>query len=210
MKSSAKSPGPTRRVLLAVGTKTYRHGADFAEPLADLDRVPDSLRMMVEALTALGYAPELEAARGYLLNPSMQQLRDAIRAAAESASVLVVYLTGHGIKPDGSLYYLLTEESRPSRLIETALEARQLLQLVLRSNAYGESARDDEQPQVLVILDCCFSGSGGMEALKESLQAIGNPNVWFLASASSVEYSQEGVHSRGAETWRLADGGEWR
>ena len=42
--------GSGGRVLLAAGTMTYRHGADFAEPLADLDRVPEALGWVVEAL----------------------------------------------------------------------------------------------------------------------------------------------------------------
>jgi hypothetical protein len=51
--------GSGARVLLAAGTKTYRHGADFAEPLATLERVPDALRSVVEALTNFGYQSAL-------------------------------------------------------------------------------------------------------------------------------------------------------
>jgi hypothetical protein len=180
------------RVLLALGTKTYRYGAGFREPLANLDKVPDALGWVVEALTDLGYASEVAGSRGYLLNPSLQRLKDAVRAAAGSAPVVVLYYTGHGLKPERSPYYLVTAGARPGLLSNTALEARQLLDLVLRRDAYDEVASDDEQPQVLIILDCCFSGAGGIEALKESLQDIGNPRVWVLASASNVEYAQQG------------------
>src|SRR5262249_16195088 len=108
------------------------------------------------------------------------------------APVVVVYYTGHGLKPERSPYYLLTAKSRPDRLGDTALEARQLFDLVLRRNTDGEVLANDEQPQELVILDSCFSGAGGVEGLKESLQGIGNPKVWVLASASSVEWAQQG------------------
>ena len=45
---------------------------------------------------------------------------------------------------------------------------------------------------MLIILDCCFSGIGGAEALIDSMQDIGNPKVWLIASASKIEYAQEG------------------
>ena len=146
----------------------------------------------METLTGLGYAPELTGARTYLLNPSLQRLKEAVRAAASAAPVVVVYYTGHGLKPERSPYYLVTSGARPGRLGDTALEARQLLNLVLRQDAHDDAVPDDEQPQVLIILDCCFSGVGGIEALKESLQGMGNPRVWVLAAASSVEYAQQG------------------
>ena len=43
-----------------------------------------------------------------------------------------------------------------------------------------------------MILDCCFSGAGGIEGLRDSLQGRGNASVWFLASASTEQYSEEG------------------
>jgi hypothetical protein len=187
MNSAAGSRG---RVLLAAGTKTYRHGADFAEPLADLDRVPEALGWVVEALTDLDYRPA--GAGTYLLDPTLPRLRAAVRAAAGSAPVVVVYYTGHGMQPDRSPYYLLTAAARPDDLEGTALEARQLLGLVWRRDRHGNELPHEAQPQVLVIFDCCFSGAGGIEALKESLQGIGSPKVWVLASASSVEWAQQG------------------
>jgi WD40 repeat protein len=180
------------RALLAAGTKTYRHGAEFAEPLANLDRVPDALRWVVETLTGFGYQSTVEGTRKYLLNPSLQRLKEAVQGAAESAPVVVVYYTGHGLKPDRSPYYLVTAGAKPRRLADTALQARQLLDLVSRKDAHGDVVPDDEQPQVLIIIDCCFSGAGGIEALKDSLQDVGNPTAWVLASASSTEWALEG------------------
>ena len=146
----------------------------------------------METLTGLGYQAEPAGAHQYLLDPSLQQLREAVRAAARAAPVVVIYYTGHGLQPEGDPYYLVTTETRPGLLEDTALEARQLLRLVLRKDAHGSVLPDDEQPQVLIILDCCFSGTGGVEALKESLQGVGNPNVWVLASAGGLEYAQQG------------------
>ena len=189
MSSAAGGGG---RVLLAAGTKTYRHGSDFAEPLANLDGVPEALGWVVETLTGLGYQRPPTGSRKYLLNPTLPRLRQAVRVAAGAAPVVVVYYTGHGMKREEDLYYLITTETRPDELEDSALEARQLLRLVLRKDAHGDVLADDEQPQVLVILDCCFAGAGGSEALKDSLQGIGSPKVWVLASASNLEYAQQG------------------
>jgi hypothetical protein len=190
MNSAAGGEG---RVLVAVGTRTYRYGADFKERLENLDRVPDALRWVMETLTGLGYeSSKPTGAHKYLLNPSLQQLREAVRAAAGSGPVVLVYYTGHGLKREEDPYYLITTETRPDRLEDTALEARQLLRLVSRRDAHGDVLPDDEQPQVLIILDCCFSGAGGLESLRDSLEGMGNPKVWWLASASSLEYAQQG------------------
>jgi hypothetical protein len=180
------------RVLLAAGTQSYRYGEHFAEPLANLDQVESALGWVVEALTGLGYEPAATGARRFLLDPSPHWLRRAVRAVARSAPVVVVYYTGHGMKPDRSPYYLVTAEAKPDDLEGTALEARQLLGLVWRRDARGNVLPDEEQPQVLVILDCCFAGAGGSEALNEFLQGIGSRKVWVLASASSVEWAQQG------------------
>ncbi len=186
--------GPTSvaRVLLAAGTKTYRHGADFENELKDLDRVPDALRCVVESLKGLGYQSRLTDGVEYLLDPTTQQLREAVRAAASAAPVVVIYYTGHGVQPERRPYYLVTTETQPGLLEDKALEARQLVRLVLRQDAHGGMLPDDEQPQVLIILDSCFSGAGGLEALRESLEGMGNPKVWCLASASNLQYAQDG------------------
>ena len=177
---------------MAAGTKTYRHGADFAEPLAELDGVPDALRRIVKTLTSLGYKPQGSESREYLLNPGLQRLKKAVRTAAASAPVVVVYYTGHGLKPERSPYYLVISGTEPRQLGDTALEARQLVDLVLRRDAHGEVVPDEEQPQVLIILDCCFSGAGGLEALREAVQGIGNPKVWVLG-----QRQQRGVCAAG-------------
>ena len=181
---------PDRRVLLAAGTESYRYG-----DLAGLRGVPGALGCVVETLTALGYrsaAPGGADVPSYLLDPGLTELKDAVRAAAEAAPVVVVYYTGHGLKAERSPYYLVTAEATLGRLDDEALEARQIPRLVLRKDAHDNVLPGDEQPQVLVVLDCCFSGAGGIEALKESLEGMGNPKVWWLASASSIEYAQQG------------------
>jgi WD40 repeat protein len=195
----SSAPGSGGRVLLAAGTATYRYG-----DLVNLDRVPDALRCVAETLTDLGYrqtAPGGTGVASYLLDPSLQELKNAVREAATSAPVVVVYYTGHGMRPQRDPYLLVTAQATSGQLEDNALEARQFARLVLRRDADDQELPPDEQPQVLIILDCCFSGSGGLESLRESLEGMGNAKVWWLASASSLEYAQQ---SRFAEALKQA------
>ena len=115
--SSPDPPGNRERLLLAVGTKTYQHGSDFPDGgLGNLDAVPQELQAVANILTELGYTHPGSGSQEYLLNPSLQQLKDAIRAAANSgAPVVVIYYTGHGLKPERGPFYLVTTESMPGQ-----------------------------------------------------------------------------------------------
>ena len=183
MPCSPNRPGAGKRLLVAAGTETYR-----SDKFARLEQVPASLRTVVQALAGLGFAT-LTGEPGYLLDPELAELRDAVRAAAGVAPVAVIYYTGHGVMPDRSPFYLLTVGSQEDRLEDTALEARQFLTLVQRHEGDHPA---EEQPEVLVMLDCCYSGAGGMEALKGALEGIGNPRMWIIASAGSLDWAQQG------------------
>lgn len=122
-----------QRLLLAAGTKTYRYLEEFEGGLSNLDAMPKALRAVVDAMTGLGYATPAGRV-GYLLNPSAGRLKTAVRLAASSGSVVVVYYSGHAVKPDRRPYYLLTRDSRPGRLDEKAVQARDLGELLLRED----------------------------------------------------------------------------
>ena len=188
--SAEEAPQRPVRALLAAGTEIYRHGAAFTDGLDNLDVVPGELRSIVDALTGRGYTPWSRGTERYLLNPEVEELREAVRAAARAAPLVVLYYTGHGLKPERSPFYLLTADSEEDRLEGTALEPSQFLTLVQRMERGRPAA---EQPQVLVVLDCCFSGAGGGETLRDALQDLGNPNVWVLASAGALEWAVRGV-----------------
>jgi WD40 repeat protein len=186
--SSANRPGPAERVLLAAGTASY-DWPDFPA----LDEVPDALRTVVGALKDLGFTTVVQSP-GYRLDPALASLRTAVRKAAAAAPVVVVYYTGHGADLEHGTYYLVSKRSRPARLAESALAARDLLELFTLRDDHGGTLAD--QPTVLVILDCCYSGSAGMTMLGEALRGIGNPNTWVIASAGPLEYAQQGVFAK--------------
>jgi hypothetical protein len=110
--SSAESPARSTadgglaggRALLAAGTATYGWTR-----FAPLDQVPRALAAVVETLTGLGYAA-VAADPGYQLDPTVDDLRVAVRAAAAAADVVVVYYTGHGFHPERDVYYLVNHQ----------------------------------------------------------------------------------------------------
>ena len=183
--SLADLPGTVDRALLAAGTATYD-----CHDFETLNKVPDALQAVVETLRGLGFAP-VAGPPGYHVDPAVKRLRTAVQKAAAASPVIVVYYTGHGAHPEQGPYYLVTKKSRPADLGGTAVPAADLLQLLTRRDIHGEVAAD--QPTVLVILDCCFSGGAGMEMLGDALRGIGNPNTWVIASAGALEYAQQGL-----------------
>src|ERR1019366_9222553 len=183
--SLADLPGTVDRALLAAGTATYD-----CHDFETLDKVPEALQAVVETLRGLGFAT-VARPPGYHVDPAVKSLRTAVRKAVAASPVIVVYYTGHGAHPERDTYYLVTKKSRPADLGGTAEPAADLLRLLTRRDDQGEAAAD--QPMVLVILDCCFSGGAGMEMLGDALRGIGNPNTWVIASAGALEYAQQGL-----------------
>lgn len=175
---------PLNRAVLAVGTASY-DSADFSA----LDKVPMSLRAVVATLTGLGFTT-VDGPPGYRLDPVLADVRAAVRQAAAAAPVVVVYYTGHGVQPELDDYYLVSQASQPGDFSGTALPAADLPRLLTRRTSDGEV--DNDQPLVLVILDCCYSGRAGMEMLGEALRGVGNPRLWAIASAGALEYARQG------------------
>jgi WD40 repeat protein len=183
--SSPSGSGLQARALFAAGTASY----DCPEFPA-LDKVADSLRTVVGTLQDLGFAV-MARAPGYRLDPALTSLSSAVhKAAATAPVVVVVYYTGHGADLERGSYYLVGKKSRPADLARSALAAGDLLELLTLRDDRGELLSD--QPTVLVMLDCCYSGRAGMRMLRDELDGIGNPNIWVLASAGPLEYAQQG------------------
>ena len=114
-----------------------------------------------------------------------------LRANQDQIKLSGIDYTGHGAQLERDTYYLVSKKSRPSDLGETAVRATDLHRWFVRFDDQGQVAVD--QPTVLIILDCCYSGSAGMEILDEALRKIGNPNTWVIASAGVLEYAQQGL-----------------
>ncbi|MGW4771963.1 hypothetical protein ACWEO2_28470 [Nocardia sp. NPDC004278] len=175
---------PAVVTLVAAGTHRYAR-----DDLADLDRVPDSLRTVAGALARIGITVAPHRSE-FLLDPDREALLSAVEDIVASASVVIVYYTGHGIVVNNK-YYLPMSETRAD-LIRTAVATRELIEdYALRRDSDGE--KDAVQPDVLIILDCCFATTAAIEGVVSLLQGVGNDNVWIMTSANTMEYAQEGV-----------------
>ena len=186
--SSDKPGKQPERSLLAVGTDSYE-----SQEFARLSEVREALRNVVQTLKGMGFSP-VSRAPGYRVNPTLKIMRDVVREAALAAPVVVVYYTGHGVQPDQDHYYLVGKKSQPANYAGTALPAAELLNHLTVRDDHGYPLAD--QPLVLLILDCCYSGSAGMELLGESLRGIGNHRTWVIASAGALEYAQQNLFAK--------------
>ena len=182
--SSADQPAAAVGVLLAAGTAHY-DCPDFLP----LDKVPASLETVVKTLSGLGYNT-VAGPPGYTLDPKRKDLTTAVLKAARAAPVVVIYYTGHAAHPERDTYYLVTREWDAENRVIEGLPARELPVLLTRHEGQDLAA---EQPEVLIILDCCYSGGGGQEILADAVRGIGNENTWIIASAGRLEEAQQGL-----------------
>ncbi|MFF3113441.1 hypothetical protein ACFVSN_30120 [Kitasatospora sp. NPDC057904] len=176
----SESPKP---VLLAVGTAHY-DCVDFSELL----KVPESLRTVVAALADLKVRPVTDQPH-YRVDPGLDELEQAVGEAARTHPLVIVYYTGHGVHPPRGHYFLVVRESQPANLHKSALRATDLPSLLMRLDRHG--IPEAEQPEVLLIIDCCFAG-GAAEEIGYEVQRHGNDRLWVLASASSLEFAEQG------------------
>ncbi|MGW0771851.1 hypothetical protein [Streptomyces sp. NPDC002676] len=188
--SSAKgfpgnNPRPERPppVLLAAGTGSYDHPG-----LSHLPKVPTSLRTVVTELGRLGITP-VASDPPYHLDPELDPLKRAIGDVARAHPLVIVYYSGHGAHPDRDHYYLMVRASKPSMLLTSALSVADLPVLLMPQDEDG--VPEPEQPEVLLIIDCCFAGKGA-EEIGDVVKCFGNKRVWVLASAGGLEYAKDG------------------
>ncbi|MFE5589130.1 hypothetical protein [Streptomyces sp. NPDC056549] len=181
MKRSVEEPQKLRHQLLAIGTETYQEG------FADLPEVPGALRTVVEALQPHGYAT-MDGPRGYHVDLIRGDLCKKLRSVAHAGDVVIVYYTGHGAVPDRDAYYLVLHDTEADAY-DSALTATEMARQLIRRR---ESELSEEQPKVLLILDCCFAGTGASEIAAQALRGVGSENLWILASTSGLEFAQQG------------------
>ncbi|MDQ0765364.1 WD40 repeat domain-containing protein [Streptomyces canus] len=181
--NSGSNPDPLKPVLLAAGTAHYDCG-DYD----DLTKVPGSLQTVVEALADFKVQPFTEE-RLHWVDPGLNELEQTVGAAARAHPLVIVYYTGHGVHPERDHYFLVLKESNPADYGHSALRAIDLPRLLMRTDRHGTP--DAEQPEVLLIIDCCFAG-GAAEEIGDELQHCGNDRLWVLASASRMEFAEQG------------------
>ena len=174
-----------RRALL-VATDSYADATfqQLRAPRADTD----ALNTALADPSIGGY--EVEA----LHNPPAHEANLAIEdlfAAAWLDDVVVLYISGHGIKDDSGQLHLAMTNSRHDRLNATAVSAQ-----FVRNQMDSTRSR-----RVVVILDCCFAGAfppGATHRAGENagvLAQLGGRGSAVMTSSSALEYSFEAGES---------------
>lgn len=157
---------------------------------------PEFSRLQAPAADVAGLHAVLShpAIGGYaatrLLNASEPEVTRAIEdffAAASRDDLLLLYVSGHGVKDEDGQLYLATADSRHDRLGSTSVPARFLHEQMNRSRCR----------RIVVLLDCCYSGafpSGlrhrGADRV-DVLSQLGGRGYAVMTSSSALGYSYE-------------------
>lgn len=145
----------------------------------------------VEALAAVLANP---AIGGYevrtLHNPEAHHARLAIEdlfADVGRNDLVLLYISGHGVKDDEGLLHFAMTNSRHNRLSSTAVES----QFVRNRMHFSRSRR------IVVCLDCCYAGAFPPEARHRGtgstgvLAKLAGKGRAVMTSSSALEYSYE-------------------
>ncbi len=161
------SPTGGRRFLLTGVISRYQ-----LQPSWNREELAEDLRRMVGLFTEeLGYqhVPMMG------LDPTWLQIQDALRDFCTSADrraddYVVVYLAGHGeILPVGDTgfeHVLLPADASPGDLRRRAVKSADLAEWMLA---------DTSVRRLLLIVDACYSGMGGLDFACNALARIGTP-----------------------------------
>ncbi|MEV7442945.1 WD40 repeat domain-containing protein, partial [Streptomyces sp. NPDC091204] len=115
------------------------------------------------------------------LSPTRQQLKEALRGFCRSPErraddLLTVYLSCHGeVLDDGGEHVLLTSDTDPEDLVDTALATAELTRTLLRDTLIR---------RVLLLLDACYVGQGGNQLAAAALERLGE--TWGRSSGSGL------------------------
>ena len=142
------------------------------DPLWNREELAEDLQRMISLFTGeLGYqhVPVMG------LDPTWLQIQDALRDFCTSADrkandYITVYLAGHGeILPVGDTgfeHVLLPADASPADLRRRAVKSADLAEWMLA---------DTPVRRLLLIVDACFSGMGGLDFARNALARIGMP-----------------------------------
>jgi len=175
--------GPGVRVLL-IGASQYEDSS-----LPDLPSVAATLHDLASTLHECCEVSR-EQIRTLLDPAGIEELGDAVgTAGAEAEDVLVVYYAGHGQLDRRGKLYLATRATRHPRegLEHRAFEYEKLRDLLGTCRAHT----------IVVILDCCFSGTaGGVAPMLSDLEPPHSSGGYLLASAGPEELALAPEHAR--------------
>ena len=169
-----------KRKALLVGNSTYNDGANFAE----LSTPTNDANDFAEALKNFG---DFEIV-SVIENQTVDIVRykcDEFFSDAEKGDLLLFYFSGHGHKDKELSFYLAVKDTLANRLLSTALTEGFLREAIHKSRS----------KHIVVILDCCFSGTlgegekSGGENSSVIFEKLSGETTAILASSSSIQFS---------------------
>lgn len=189
MKPLLSASDPRPRFLVAAGTSHFPN-----LPGADLEQVPHEIERIACAFRSLGYH-RLPGAPASNRDEVRKLFINGRKACDAAGGFIVAYYTAHGARETlEDRFYLLTRESDPSDLAETALAVEDLW----RALCVGSKAS-----QVLVILDACYAGAGAAElanvAARLALRSSNCPELFVIAAARPKQEADQGALSLAIE-----------
>jgi Caspase domain len=170
--------GGGRRFLLTGVVSRYQ-----LEPSWNREELAGDLHRMVDLFTGeLGYqhVPVMG------LDPTAWQIQDALRDFCTAPDrqpddYIAVYLAGHGeILPVGDTgfeHILLPADASPADLRRRAVKSGDLAEWMLA---------DTPVRRLLLIVDACYSGMGGLDFARNALARTGTPAQLTQAESSAV------------------------
>ncbi|GIH16643.1 caspase, EACC1-associated type [Rugosimonospora africana] len=179
------------RTALVVATSTYNDPA-FRRLRAPAADAADFAAVLADPAIGDFHVTSLIDPTG----PQMKVAVDEYLAQSAVGDLLVVYLSGHGVRDARGRLYFVAADTSQSRLAATGVEASWL----------QDRLEECDATQQVVILDCCFSGAfaswakGGADDLSRDLEELsghGRGRI-VLTASRATEYSFEGHAVPGA------------
>jgi hypothetical protein len=178
-----RAPGP-RRVAYLIGNEKFAPESGFH----DLRGARNDVR----ALEAVLRDPALGA---FEVVTFTDQSRDAVMRALDEAlneadpgDIMLLFYSGHGVLDPSGRLCLAMADTRASALYATSIPTDQLNSLIANSNC----------SQVVLLLDCSYSGAGDREITLGSVESQlapmrrqGAPAVFVLTASTAYQTARE-------------------
>lgn len=130
-----------------------------------------------------------------IINKNAQEVKESLEAFFfnyDISDLLLLYLSGHGIKDKNGKLYFAASDTKMNFLFSTGISASFIAELMKESCAKRQ----------ILLLDCCFSGAFGKGIMganfmiegKTQFEEIGK-GKFIITSSSATQFSEEGQES---------------
>jgi uncharacterized caspase-like protein len=162
----------SRRLAFLIGNQTFRPDSGLLPLKGPANDLKVFGRLLSDTERGRFHVSE------FLDKPNHEVLPEIEQALSKAApdDLILIYYSGHGKLDRNGRLCLATVNTRQSALIATSIPARHLSELVEHSDC----------DQVVLLLDCCYSGAVGIRGDVESeLRIAENARGFYIITASS-------------------------